>query len=172
MSAILCEIGLLDDGRRHFELLAGELPELPNDYSTLAILASAAIACAHLRDAARAERLHALMAPYGEQFVSTGSSWLGAVAHHLALLSATMCRSDEAAAHFAAAERAYERLGAQTWLARCRLDWAETLLASVAAADDGRAVALLDRARASLHRLELPAMQRRAAVLRERASGG
>jgi hypothetical protein len=51
MSAILCEVGRLDEGRTRFDLLMDEVTDLPNDYSTLAILASAAIACGHLAKA-------------------------------------------------------------------------------------------------------------------------
>lgn len=122
VSATLCEIGRIDDGRRHFEMLMGEIADLPFDYSTVAILAHASIACRHLGDARRAKQLYALLEPYGEQFVSTGASWFGAVAHHLALLCSTVGRSDDADAHFATAERAYEELGASAWLTRCRLD--------------------------------------------------
>jgi hypothetical protein len=107
-----------------------ELSDPPNDFSTLPILAYAAVACAHLRDARRAERLYALLEPFGEQFVETGASWFGAVSHYLALLLATMGRLDEADAHFAATERAYERLGADAWLARCRVDRAAMRRAS------------------------------------------
>lgn len=130
VSAICCEVGRMDDGRRHFDVLMEELADPPNDYSTLPTLAHAAVACAHLRDARRAEQLYALLEPFGEQFVDTGGSWFGVVVHHLALLRATMGRLDEADAHFAAAERAYERLGADAWLARCRVDRAAARLSS------------------------------------------
>jgi tetratricopeptide (TPR) repeat protein len=130
VSVICCEVGRIDHGRRHFAVLMEELSDPPNDFSTLPILAYAAVACAHLRDARRAERLYALLEPFGEQFVETGASWFGAVSHYLALLLATMGRLDDADAHFAATERAYERLGADAWLARCRVDRAAARRAS------------------------------------------
>ncbi|MDX6717911.1 MAG: hypothetical protein QOJ63_165 [Solirubrobacteraceae bacterium] len=168
MSLIFCEVGRLDDGRRHFELLMDELTDLPNDYSTLPMLAHSAVACAHLRDASRAEQLYALLEPYGEQFVETGASWFGAVVHHLALLSVTMGRLDEADAHFAAAEIAYERLGAKAWLARCRLDRAVAL---IDAGDDDleRAHALLAQVLTAARELGLSAIAQRALALCERS---
>jgi DNA-binding SARP family transcriptional activator len=169
MSAIFCEVGRLDDGRRHFELLMDELTDPPNDYSTLPILAHAAIACAHLGDVRRAEQLYALLEPYDEQFVDTGASWFGAVVHHLALLSATMGRLGDADAHFAAAGRAYERLSARAWLARCRLDWAGALLAGRGGDELERADVLLGQVLATARELGLSAIEERARALRERA---
>jgi DNA-binding SARP family transcriptional activator len=162
MSALFCEVGRVEDGRVHFELLMDELADPPNDYATLPILAYAAVACAHLRDARRAEQLYALLEPYGEQFVDTSASWFGAVVHQLALLSATMGRHDDADAHFAAAERAYERLAAHAWLARCRLDWAVALLARAGGADSQRADALLGQVLATARELGLSAIEERA----------
>jgi predicted ATPase/DNA-binding SARP family transcriptional activator len=171
MSAMLCEVGRIEDGRRHFEELMAQLEDLPLDFSTLAILVHAAIACAHLGDARRAEQLHALLEPYDGQFVSTGASWFGAVAHHLALLCTTIGRLDAADAHFAAAQRAYERLGADAWLSRCRLDWAVAVLAREGGPghDPRRAQALLDQVLASARDLGMSAVEDRVAGLRRLA---
>jgi hypothetical protein len=163
MSAILCEIGNVRDARQHFEVVVSELADLPNDYSTTAILAQSSVACAHLGDAPRAERLHALLAPIDGQFVNTGASWFGAVAHHLALLRATMGDFAGADAGFTAASEEYRRLGAEVWLARCQLDWAGTL----ASRWRTRAAALLDDVRATARKHELPRLELRADSLLE-----
>ncbi len=169
MSAIFCEVGRAETGRRHFDVLMAELGELPYDYSTLAILAQAGIACAHLGDGRRAGQIYELLEPYEGQFVNTGSSWFGAVSHHLALMCATMDRPGEADAQFAAAEAAYRELGAESWLVRCRLDWAGALVAR-ADGDLELAGGLLDEALAGARKLELPRIEARAEALRERAA--
>jgi len=126
-STILCEVGRLDDGRAHFELFVAELARLPTDFATLPSLAYATVACARLRDAGRARRLLALLEPHAGEFINIGGAWFGAVEHHIALLQATVGASDAATASFAAARRAYARLGAEAWLARCRLDQAMSM---------------------------------------------
>jgi DNA-binding SARP family transcriptional activator len=171
MSATLCEVGRIEDGRRHFEVLMEQVDDLPLDFSTLAVLVHAALACAHLGDARRAQLLYELLEPYDGQFVVSGASWLGAVGHYLALLSATIGRRGQAGAHFAAAERAYEGLGAGAWLSRCRLDWAATLLAREDGGDRDRrrASTLLDEVLASARDLGLTAIEARVAGLRRLA---
>jgi DNA-binding SARP family transcriptional activator len=163
MSVILCEIGNVQDARRHFEVVVSELDDLPNDYSTAAILAQSSVACAHLGDAPRAERLHKLLEPFDGQFVNTGASWFGAVVHHLALLRATMGDVAGADAGFHAAVAEYRRLGADVWLARCQLDWAGTLLSH----DRAQATALLEDVRRTAREHELPGLEQRATMLLE-----
>jgi hypothetical protein len=150
MSAILCEVGRLDDARRHFELLmTSRLDELPPDYYTaLVIPAFATVACARLGDKRSAKRLHALLEPHSHLFVRVGPSWLGATTHHLGLLAATLNHIDEADAHFAAAERSYAALDAKPWLARLHSDWAAALLTRQRGDDNRRAEELLERAEA------------------------
>ena len=173
MSVVLCEVGRPEHGRRHFDLLMDEVTrDPPNDYSTLVTLASAAMACAHLRDAGRAPQLHDLLSPFAAQFVTTGATgaiWLGSVRHHLAGLSATMGKAGDADGHFAEAARAYEVMGATGWLIRCRLDWASTLLHRGAGGDAEHACALIARASAAARALGLGAVEARAAVLARRA---
>ncbi|MGH2941932.1 MAG: hypothetical protein ACRDLN_04045 [Solirubrobacteraceae bacterium] len=56
MSAILSEVGRTEDARAHLDLVLHELDDLPVDYTMLAVLASSAIACAHLRERATAQK--------------------------------------------------------------------------------------------------------------------
>ncbi|HWI06033.1 MAG TPA: hypothetical protein VNT54_00785, partial [Solirubrobacteraceae bacterium] len=137
-SLLLCEVGRLDAARAHYDPLMGELAELPHDYTALAIPAFAGVACRRLGDAAGAARLHALLEPHAHRLVNTGSSWFGAVAHHLGNLAAMMGRDDEAQARFDAAERVYEALDATPWLARLRRDRASAIAGPAAGRMVGR----------------------------------
>jgi DNA-binding SARP family transcriptional activator len=162
-SLMFCELGRGDEARRHLDLLASELSDMPQDYSTLPVLVWASVACSQLGDGALAARLCEQLEPYGGQFVNTGASWFGAVAHYLALLRATLGEHDVADGWFALAERAYEELGAAAWLVRCRLDRAGSLLAR---GDGARAGALLDGVAAAASELGLPVIAARAEALR------
>jgi DNA-binding SARP family transcriptional activator len=123
VSAVLCEVGRLDDARAHLDLLmSSELDDLSHDYTALAIPAYASIACARLGDTHNARRLHAILEPYSTRLVNTGASWFGATTHYLALLAVTLGRPGEADAHFTAAERTYTALDAKPWLARLHHD--------------------------------------------------
>jgi len=144
-STVLCEVGRLDDARRHFELLMSQLDELPHDYNALAIPAFASVACARLGDRRSAKRLHAILKPHSHRLISAGSHWFGATTHYLGLLAATLSRIDEADARFTAAERSYAVLDAKPWLARLRSDWAAALLTRRRGDDDRRADQLLER---------------------------
>jgi len=170
MSAILCEVGRTEDARAHLDLVFNEIDDLPADYSMFAVLASSTIACAHLREPAMAQKLHALLEPYSEQFVCAGTIWLGAVVHHLAVLRATMGMSDDADELFEAAEREYTRLGAATWLARCRLDHSSLLLHRARAGDAQRASELIEAAAATARELDLRGVALRATSLSSRAT--
>ncbi|MDX6718695.1 MAG: hypothetical protein QOJ63_949, partial [Solirubrobacteraceae bacterium] len=148
MSLVLCEVGRVDDARRHFEVLMSELDPLPHNYLALAIPAYASVACARLGDKRSAIRLYAILEPHSHRFVTRGSGWLGAATHYLGLLAATLDRLDEADARFAAAEQSYIALGAEPWLARLRSDWAAALLTRRRGSDERRAEQLLERAAA------------------------
>lgn len=123
MSAILCEVGRLEDARAHFAFVMRDgLDDLPPDYQALTIPVYASVACAHLGDKRAAERLLAILEPQRDRLVSTGAGWFGVTTHYLGLLAATLGRHEEAAAYFASAERTYKSLNAKPWLARLITD--------------------------------------------------
>jgi hypothetical protein len=122
ISAVLCEVGRLDDARPHFELIMSRLDELPHDYTVVAVPAHASITCARLGDKRSAKRLHAMLEPHSHRLVHTVASWWGATSHYLALLAATLDRPAEADARFTAAERTYVSLDAKPWLVRLQSD--------------------------------------------------
>jgi hypothetical protein len=177
-SLMLCELGRTGPARRHLDLLEQDLGDLPQDYSTVPILSWTSRACVRLGDTKLGARVRGLLEHYDGQFVDTGGSWFGAVGHHLAMLDALLGDMERAEVRFAAAERAYERLGAGAWLARCRLDWAQALLSADevggrAPHGDGgaaRAGALLDRLLVVAHALDLPRVVARAEELRAEAA--
>jgi tetratricopeptide (TPR) repeat protein len=134
MSAILSEVGRLEDARGHFEFVMRDgLDDLPPDYTALTIPVYASVACARLQDTRRALRLYEILEPERERHVTTGAAWFGTTAHYLGLLAATLDRPDEAQEHFAAAQRTYESLDARPWLARLSKDRAAALCATSAA---------------------------------------
>ena len=158
------EIGC--DARRYVDVVAGAFDDLPRDFTTLPILAFCAVACARLGDRVAARRVHAELEPFAGLFVNTGGSWFGAVDHHLALLRAASGATADADAAFAAADAGYERLGADAWRARCRIDWARSLLERGAPDDRRRAGDMLAGALAAAGELDLPVVAREASELR------
>ncbi len=161
---IQSEIGR--DARRYVDVVAGAFDDLPRDFTTLPILAFCAVACARLGDRVAAGRVQAELEPFAGLFVNTGGSWFGAVDHHLALLRAAAGATADADAAFAGADAAYERLGADAWRARCRIDWARSLLERGAPDDRRRAGDMLAGAYAAAGELDIPAVARRASELR------
>jgi hypothetical protein len=123
-AAMACAAGRTDDGRRRFDELLGELDDLPDGWTALAVPAIASLPCAVLGDVAGAEVLYAMLEPHAGQFVDVGPSWFGATNHHLANLAVTLGRLEEADERFASAIGAYGALGADAWMVHARRDWA------------------------------------------------
>jgi tetratricopeptide (TPR) repeat protein len=133
--------------RRVFERLsARNHRDFPVDVTWLPSMSMLAEVCDFLDDARRAEGLYALMQPYaGRNVVVVGNVAVrGAVDFFLALLARAMRRWDAAAAHFAAACEAHERLGAPPLVALAKFEWARTLQRQGAA--DAKAAVLGDQA--------------------------
>jgi hypothetical protein len=125
----------------------------------------AALVCGQLGDRTEAEHLLALMAPFSGQIVASGVVAVGAVDLYLGVLTATLGRFGEADAHFASAETMHLRIGAPTWLARPRLEWARMLLTRRQPGDPDRARHLLGQALATARDLGLANVERRAVAL-------
>ena len=97
--------------------------------------------------------------------VVTGGITLGAADRLLARLLDALDEHDAADRHFASAVEQHEALRSPPWIARTRLDWAESLLARERRSD---AVAQVDAAEAAIGDLDLPDNQRRLDALRAR----
>ena len=160
--ALLCaEIGLLDDARRVFELLAADdFAVVRDDALRSANLAYLARVCARLGDRPRAERLYALLLPYDGRnlLIGTTVACLGAAASLLGLLAATRRRWRDAERHFEAAIAMNRAQGAEPALAHARLGYASMRLARNAAGDAAAARALLADARTAAARLGMRAL--------------
>jgi tetratricopeptide (TPR) repeat protein len=100
--------------------------------------------CWILEDGAPAEMLYERLAPYaGRQACGDDVRSNGAVDRYLGQLAALLGRYEDADAHFEAAHRLHERLGARPWEAHTKADHARMLLARGAPGDRRRAVDLL-----------------------------
>jgi class 3 adenylate cyclase/tetratricopeptide (TPR) repeat protein len=172
LALIHCELDRRVEARSVFEKLAADdFANHPYGVNWLAGMALSAEVCAELGDVPGAVVLFHLLAPYADQFVTTGPlNCLGSVARYLGRLATTLGRLDEADAHFAAAVAAHTRIGAPAWLVRTQLDWADLLLTRQGPDDVQMAVKLLDQALATARQLALNTVAQQAITLIERAS--
>jgi tetratricopeptide (TPR) repeat protein len=166
LAFLYAELDRDDEARHLFEGLATTgFEHLPWDVTRLRMHTWLATTAAHLGDAARGAVLYRLLALYAENIDETGGMVAGSVAHYLGLLATILGYFDEADAHFAAASSTHARIGAPTWLARTRLEWAGMLLTRRAAGDVERARELLRQALATARELGLRSVERRAVIL-------
>jgi hypothetical protein len=93
----------------------------------------------------------------------TGGIVLGPAARLVARLESVRDDHEAADVHFASAIEDAERLESPIWRARCRLDWAERLLAR---GEEHRAVTLIAEAETAMGDLDLPALRRQLGELR------
>jgi hypothetical protein len=108
-----------------------------------------------------------MLEPYADQLVvGAFAGWItGPVAFFLAPLCATVADWSAADMYFAAAAATHERIGAPSWLARTRVEWARMLLARAEAGDAERADDLLQQALTAARDLGLVNIERGAAEL-------
>jgi len=163
---LLCELDRPEEAVEHYEPLAAEnFTALPRDLAWIFAVSQCAAVAAALRDRAGARVLFDMLAPYASQIVFMNAGSLGAVAHYLAVLAATFGDFDEAECRFAEAAGTHERIGAPTWLARTRLEWARMLLARSTPGDTEQAHDLLAQALATARERGLTNIERRAVEL-------
>ncbi|MGH2627991.1 MAG: hypothetical protein ACRDHY_15230, partial [Anaerolineales bacterium] len=162
-----CEVGRTEDARRVFDDLVPAVFDLPVEIAWVALMTDLASVCAHLGDAHWAAALSDQLAPYPNQLptLTHGGVVGGSVAHHLGMLASTLGHYDEAEARFAAAAATHGRIGARSWLARTRLEWARMLLTRRQPGDTDRAQELLGQALATARELGLGNVERRAVEL-------
>src|SRR5207248_5612416 len=111
-----------------FELAAAaDFADLPRDIAWIALLTLLSGVASSLEDAARAERLYDLLAPYAGRFGWNSVASFEPVDETLGTLAATLGRFDIAEQHFAAAAALCERMQAPIWLAHTKLAWARML---------------------------------------------
>ncbi|HEX2048848.1 MAG TPA: BTAD domain-containing putative transcriptional regulator [Acidimicrobiales bacterium] len=153
-----CETGRDDDARAVFEELAAkDFADLAFEPTWLYVVCNLAGVCAHLGDREHTAALLRLLEPYDGQFVTMSSlAYSGPVAYYLGILSAALGGHDEAVRHFVAAAETCERIGAPTWLARTRVEWARS---------EPAAAGLAEQALATARELGLATVERRARAL-------
>jgi hypothetical protein len=172
MKAICAHILVETD---HREAAAGVFDEIAatgfahptNNVAWLIFVTECAWLCARLGRDDCVPQLRSRLAPYADQLVVGGfAGWVtGSVAFYLGLLSTTVGDRQEAEAQFAAAAATHERIGAPTWLARTRLEWARMLLARARPGDAERAADHLRQALATARELGLVNIERGAVEL-------
>lgn len=160
-----CELGQWHEARDAFEELARTLPDLPPDPNWIVTMTRSAAVCAQLGDAAASRMVYDLLLPCRTQVAGQGIVWTGAVAHYLGSLAAGLGLLDEAVGHFDAAAATHIRIGAPTWLARTRLEWARLLVARRQPGDTERAHQLLGQALVTARDLGLAKVEGDAAAL-------
>lgn len=161
------ETGRTAEARGVFEtLVRSDFSKSAFDAVWLRWVSDCATVCAAVRDADRAAVLHRMLAPYADQFpvfaVGTAS---GSVSYYLGILAATTRDFDEAEARFATAAATHETMGAPTWLARTRLEWARMLLTRQTPGDAEQARELLGQALDTARIFGLANVERRAVEL-------
>jgi len=120
-----------ESARRHFDCLAAsEFTDVPRDEAWLMTVSVAAEACAYLDDQRRAETLYELLLPYADLIVSHQHMrvYLGPVEYVLGRLAETREERERAAAHYEAAMKSSQRIGAMPHLARTQYAYARMIL--------------------------------------------
>jgi class 3 adenylate cyclase/tetratricopeptide (TPR) repeat protein len=166
LAVVLCELRRHPEARQLIDSLApGGFATLPAASLWLYSHTVAAAACAGVGDRERAAVLYERLRPWGGLVAQCGAGATGTVDHHLGLLAGVLGRHEEAEEHFAAASRLNDRLGAPTWQARTRLEWARVLLVRSRPEDAARARELLLETVVAARELGLRGVGRRADAL-------
>jgi DNA-binding CsgD family transcriptional regulator len=178
LALLYSELGLEQEARDVFESLAADdFAGIPRDALWASCIVYLAEVCAFLRDAQRAATLYQLLLPYAQGSILAGghTACLGSASRYLGLLAATMCRWEEAEAHFQAALEMHTRMGAKPCLAHTQYEYARMLLTRSSAAstytqahtDRDKAVLLLHESQHTSHALGMHALEARVIPLQE-----
>jgi hypothetical protein len=134
-SFMLAAAGRRTEARARLDSVIDALPGAHRDSEWLPMLAQAADAVAVVGGHPVAEWLHHELTPFADRMIveGIGAALRGSVHRQLGVLDAVLGRTEEAAAHLAAAADANTRLGAPLLAARARRD-AAVLLGDTAAA--------------------------------------
>ncbi|MBW2388430.1 MAG: AAA family ATPase [Deltaproteobacteria bacterium] len=138
-----------EETRRSFEQIAAhDFKDVPHDLHRLPMLTSAAVVCAYLGDARRAEiLLQELQSEEGRIIVAgVATYWGGSVDRCLGQLEATIGRLDEADRHFASAAGDAARAGARLIEAHTLSDRARVVYLRNGPDDPGLAAKLEEQA--------------------------
>ena len=125
-----------------------------------------------LDDACHAAPLYDLLHPYRGRCVKISlAAFAGSLSRPLGRLATTLGRFEEAEAHFEEALATHERMGAVTWVAHTRYDFAVMLHRRGAEADRERAAQLLGQAIDTAERLGMTALLQKGLALKLETEG-
>ncbi len=146
-AVIDAELGRDDRARSALESMAASgFGGCPIDVTWPVAMAMWAEVAAALDHTSSAALLREALSPYRDRLAGMASVILGTIAFHLGLLATTTGDFDTAESDFAHAAAIEERIGAPTWLARTRLEWARMLLRRSGPGDPQRSRELLTQA--------------------------
>jgi hypothetical protein len=158
--------GDVDDAATRLERVAGHaFADVADDAGWPMAIGLLAETASLVGDRRAATALVPILAPFAADraLVMTGGIVLGPAARLVARLESVRDEHEAADVHFASAIEDAERLESPIWRARCRLDWAERLLAR---GEEHRAVTLIAEAETAMGDLDLPALRRQLGELR------
>ena len=135
-----------DDARHLLEEFAAAAFDLPLDPVWLTGMVSYAEAAIECQDPKYAGPLFDRLAPWADQFSTTGLTADGPVSHYLGGLATVLVRYDEAVAYFIQAAAFSDRVGAKFFGARTNLSWGKMLAERNAPGDTEKAREFLTNA--------------------------
>jgi tetratricopeptide (TPR) repeat protein len=156
------ELGHADDAHSGLRRVVEMIPQRPRDGIWLPAVALASLLSACLSEPEAAATLYSTLLPYARHVIAftapqpvvcLGSAWF-----YLGLLASVRSRWAEAADHFQAAIGAHDQLGARSFLARTRYEYARMLLCRGQPGDRSRALGLLEPALATARTLGMAAV--------------
>jgi tetratricopeptide (TPR) repeat protein len=165
LAMLYTQIERREEAHKEFERLArNDFEDFPRDLFWLIGMVLLADVCCSLGDERRGARLYDLIAPYAARTVVTGRAVVcaGSASHSLGLLARLTGRFAEAARHFEAALEMNTRLGARTFAAYTRYEYARLLLEQDAGARR-KALDLMGRARDTAKELGMGLLKERIA---------
>ena len=157
------QLGRPEDARAEFDIVAEDgFRRVARDWNWLPSMFVLAEVCAELGDAARAETLYALLAPFASRNAVLGYVYtFGSVSLALGKLAAVLGRYDAAERHLESALAANRKIRTIVWTAHAQCELANALLLRGNAADVERAQQLIAAAREAGDRLGLVRLKQR-----------
>jgi tetratricopeptide (TPR) repeat protein len=141
-----CELEEMDKARAVLGRIAADRFELTANLSSANALCFLAEVAARVGDRESAEILYERLLPWRDQLSYTAITMFGPVERYLGLAATCLGRNEDADAHFSAAAVTCERIGAPTWLARTRHEWALMLRGRGEPGEAEKAQRLLEQA--------------------------
>jgi tetratricopeptide (TPR) repeat protein len=163
---MLCDVGRLDQARKHFAIEAADGFEYPYNAAWLAGMLNVTDAAATLRDRDACQSLIERLTPFAGHVVCAGQFLvLGALARPLARAATVLGDYDQAEEWFATAHDIHTRLQAPFWTALGLLDHADLCLFRGAEGDLERARALATMATSTAAEYGCEGLTKRSAKL-------